>query len=84
MFVDEIEDLIIVPCLANTIRPDESLYDYENKELVKLTNRKYSNYYNSSKWLERLRHKIPEGVILEAILDEKIFDIKPKGGSYYL
>jgi len=56
---------------------------FDQKELVKITDRRYDNYYDSSKWLARLQTKIPENITLEAILDENAFEIKPKGSSYW-
>ena len=91
---EDIENKVIIPVLENIMTPDGNRYEYkhldkyfdkivfEDKELVKITDREYNNYYDSTKWLERIQIRIPD-VKLEAVLDENKFNIKPKGSSYW-
>lgn len=92
---EEIEDKVIVPCLAEATSPDVNMFTFnaidkyfdtivfDKKELVVIPDGCRARYYDSTKWLERLQTKMPHNVTLKPILDRNAYKISTKGSSYW-
>lgn len=92
---DEIEDKIIISTLENMNYPDEKSYSYSsidryfddmisNGDMIKITNLSHNNYYDCTKWIERLQQKMKDVSIYAYPTDTLNGKApRPKGSSYW-